>query len=302
MKHIKCLTILFFLCLSFNVYAQLSTNEKPVSFIMKSEMKESKRTAFQTVTTPVLDMEKIEAEDEEDDKYDMPPRFGYSHRVNYDLNNSGTWYTLPNGDKLWQLNVICPNALSVNFCYDKFWLPDGGKLFVFSKDKKHSLGAFTSRNNKGTREQLRGFATGLIYGCDVTLEYYQPKEVNTDAIISIEFVVHGYRYIDLEERSFGNAGNCMVNVNCEEGLEWQNEKTAIALIIVNGERYCTGSLINTTDLSQKPYLLTADHCLGGWANNNIKYDAVTLPNLDHYSFYWDYEAPGCSNVNVEPNY
>lgn len=302
MKHIKCLTILFFLCLSFNVYAQLSTNEKPVSFIMKSEMKESKRTAFQTVTTPVLDMEKIEAEDEEDDKYDMPPRFGYSHRVNYDLNNSGTWYTLPNGDKLWQLNVICPNALSVNFCYDKFWLPDGGKLFVFSKDKKHSIGAFTSRNNKGTREQLRGFATGLIYGCDVTLEYYQPKEVNTDAIISIEFVVHGYRYIDLEERSFGNAGNCMVNVNCEEGLEWQNEKKAIALIIVNGERYCTGSLINTTDLSQKPYLLTADHCLGGWANNNIKYDAVTLPNLDHYSFYWDYEAPGCSNVNVEPNY
>ena len=150
----------------------------------------------QTITMPALDMAKIEAEDKEDEKYDMPPRFGYPHKVNYDLNNSGSWQTLPNGDKLWRLNVVCPSALSVNFCYDKFWIPEGGKLFVYSKDKKHSIGAFTNRNNKGDRENNHGFATELIYGSEVTLEYYQPKNVISDAIISIDVIVHGYRYIN----------------------------------------------------------------------------------------------------------
>lgn len=297
MRKINYITLLFSLCFSYNVCAQLSTNEMPVSFKMKLDVKESKRSAVQVVTTPELDMVKIEAEDKEDEEYDMPPRFGYPHKVNYDLNNSGTWYTLPNGDKLWQLNVICPKALSVNFCYDKFWLPEGGKFFVYSKDRKHSIGAFTSRNNKGTRERLCGFATGLVYGEDVVLEYYQPKETEQDAIISIDMIVHGYRYINI---GFGYSGSCQVNVNCDEGQEWQKEKNAVALILVNGNRYCTGSLINTTDLSRMPYLLTADHCLIDSNNESLKYDAVNSPNLYNYSFYWNYEAPDCTNVNVEP--
>ena len=136
MRSIKYLTCLFLIFLSLNVYAQLSTNEKPISFSMKLDTSEGKTSTIRTITTPVLDMAKIEAEDKEDEKYDMPPRFGYPHKVNYDLINSGTWYTLPNGDKLWQLNVICPNALSVNFSYDKFWIPEGGKFFVYSKDNR----------------------------------------------------------------------------------------------------------------------------------------------------------------------
>lgn len=298
--RLRKILLLVCLCLTANIYAQLSTNEQPVSFGMRMNLADVSKKAVQTITMPALDMAKIEEEDKEDEGYDMPPRFGYPHRVNYDLTNSGTWMELPNGDKLWQLNVVCPGALSVNFCYDKFWIPEGGKFFVYSKDRKHSIGAFTSKNNKGSRDSIRGFATGLVYGNDVVLEYYQPKEVNNDAIISIEYVVHGYRYIKIGKNGLGSSGNCMVNVNCEEGQDWQNEKKAVALILVNGHRYCSGSLINTTDLSQNPYLLTADHCLGEWANNYFKYDAVTSPNLDHYSFFWNYEAPGCSNINVEP--
>lgn len=302
MRYNKTIIIFALLLTSINANAQLNTNEEPVSFSREKELPANFRSMVPVVTMPQLDMEKIAKEDEEDEEYDMPPRFGYTHFVNYNLNNSGKWYEFPNGDKLWQLEVVCPSALSVNFCYDMFWLPDGGKFFVYSKDRKHTLGAFTSRNNKGSRDDTRGFATGLIYGDDVVLEYYQPKDVTFDAIISIDYIVHGYRYIQWDQKSMGDAADCMVNINCEEGQNWQNEKIAVAMIIVNGHRYCTGSLINTTDLGQKPYLLTADHCLGGWANNYIKYDAVTSPYLDHYSFYWNYEAPGCVNLSVEPTY
>lgn len=292
-KSIPLLTLFLFMCM--DSFAQLSTHEQPISFSLDSKLFEMDRSAS-PIIMPELDMAQIEKEDEEDARYDVPPRFGYKHKVNYNLKNSGTWYELPNGDKLWLLNVVCPGALSVNFCYDQFWIPEGGKFFVYSKDKQHSIGAFTSKNNKGDRNNIRGFATGLVYGSDVILEYYQPKEIVTDAIISIDCVVHGYRYIDLDNKALGQSGNCMVNINCEEGQDWQNEKKAVALIIVNGIRWCTGSLINATDLDQKPLFLTANHCLSDG------YDATGNANLDFYSFYWNYEAPGCVNVNTEPSF
>ncbi len=285
--------------------AQLSTNEQPISFGKTFRLADNDRKAVPVITMPELDMKKIEDEDREDEEYDMPPRFGYRHKVDYNLNNSGVWHVLPNGDRLWQVEIVCPGALSVNFCYDKFWIPDGGKFFVYSKDRNHSIGAFTNRNNKGDSINVRGFATGLVYGNDVILEYYQPKDVTTDAVISIEYVVHGYRYVNLGQRSLGFGASCsyMVDINCQEGNDWQYDKCAVAMVIVDGERWCSGSLLVTTDLGQKPYFLTADHCLGAWENGHwIKHDAINLPNLDLYSFYWNYEAPGCNNANVEPSY
>lgn len=287
-------TSFVFLFVFICTYAQLSTNESPISFSMGSKLIETKRS-MTAITMPELNMSEIEKEDAEDEEDDNPPRFGFLHKVNYDLENSGIWYELPNGDKLWQLNVICPGALSINFCFDRFWLPEGGKFFIYSKDRKHSIGAFTNKNNKGDRDNIRGFATGLVYGNDVIIEYYQPKNVTSDAIISIEYVVHGYRYINIGSK-MAQSGSCMVNINCEEGQDWQNEKYAIGMVIVNGNRVCTGSLINTTNLSQKPYFLTANHCISNYG------DAVGNSNLDYFSFCWNYEEPGCSNVFTNPEY
>ena len=286
--------LLLFMFVYSDIFAQLSTNEKPVSFSLKSKPVETSRLLAKVVM-PELDMAKIEKEDKEDEELNMPPRFGYQHFVNYDLNNTGVWYKLPNGDKLWQLNVVCPNALSVNFCYDKFWIPEGGKFFIYSNDKKHVLGAFTAMNNKGDRNNLRGFATGLVSGSNVTLEYYQPKEVIDDAIISVCCVVHGYRYISIPTPNFGYSASCMVNINCEEGQKWQYEKNAVALMIINGAFYCTGSLITSTNNSGEPFFLTANHCISfiGDATNNT--------NLDTSFFYWNYETLGCSNSSEEPS-
>ena len=292
----KIFLLSFALTVNIIGYAQLSTYEQPISFGKDIGMQVIQRNDNRIIMPP-LDMSKIQEEDLEDEKYDMPPRFGYRHKVHYDLNNSGTWFKLPNDDKLWQLNVICSNALSVNFCYDKFWLPEGGKLFIYSKDRKHFIGAFTSKNNRGNREKIRGFATSLVYGNDVILEYYQPKEVTTDAIISIEYVVHGYRYINFGEKSMVSAGDCMVNINCEEGENWQTEKNAVARIILEGAYLCTGSLVTTTGLSGEPILLTANHCI-----TSLDKDALDDPALDYTFFYWNYESPGCVNNTYSTYY
>jgi len=139
-----------------STYGQLSTKELPVSFEYKNL-----NSNVTTKTLPSLDMAIINQEDLEDEKNGVPPRFGYAHKVNYSMDSSGEWSTLANGDRIWRLCISIPEALSINLLYDKFWLPEGGKFFIYSYDKKHSLGAFTSYNNKGTKDSIEGFATGL---------------------------------------------------------------------------------------------------------------------------------------------
>jgi hypothetical protein len=215
--------------------------------------------------------------------------------VNYDLNSAGTWTVLTNGDRIWQLEISCPNALSINLLYDKFWLPERAKFFIYSHNKKHSIGAFTSINNKGDKEKPQGFATGLIYGDRVILEYYLPEDVKEQGIISISYVVHGYRYINVSDfdTSYNGSGSCNINVNCPEGADWQNEKKSIAMIVVGGYRWCSGSLINTIINDARPLFLTANHCLDG-------HDAENDSILTSWSFYWQYESPDCVSTYDPP--
>lgn len=212
---------------------------------------------------------------------------------------------LPDGGNLWRLAINSPGALSLNLLYDKFWLPDSSKFFLYNNKKTKTAGAFTSINNKGSRDKPGKFATELIYGDNVMLEYYQPAEVHDKPIISIAFVVHGYRYINIsDELSVLNLGQslpCNININCSQGAPYQIEKKGVALILVDGTRYCTGSLVNNTSLTLQPYFLTADHCLGG-PENPSKLDAVTNPDAGYWSFMWNYESPTCSNPTTESSF
>lgn len=292
MRKIFLSIVVLCFCLSLN--AQISTNEQPVSYTMDIAAK-----SIDTKTMPALDLAILEKENLRDDDDKKPFRFGFAHQVNYNLHNSGTWQQLPDGSKLWQLNIICPEALSINLLYDKFWIPEGGKFFIYTPDKKNSLGAFTSANNKEGARGQRGFATGLLDGDSIVLEYYQPKEVKDDAILSISAVVHGYRKVDFRTGTlpdgFGTSESCNINVNCSQGQDWQNEKRAVARVLVDGTEWGSGALINSTANTNSSLFLTADHLLdtGG-------YDATGSYNLDNFIFYWNYESSGCSNPSSEP--
>jgi len=289
--------LLLFLTVTFS-YGQVSTWEEPVS--LSREIPAMKKNENTQKIMPFLDMLKIEQEDAEDNLNGVPPRFGFPHETNFTLENSGEWIELPDGDKIWRLQIYCPYATSINLLYDHFWLPEGAKFFIYNNDYKEQLGAFTSKNNKGKKEEMRGFATGLIFGDNITLEYYLPKEVEDMGIISVSHVVHGYRFFTMQEdlgRGFGDSWSKHININCPKGAAWQKEKNAVVLILIDGVRQCTGSLVNTTanENNVSHYILTAAHCL-----SNTGYTGSLPLNLDTWSFLWHYEAPECTNPTVEP--
>ncbi|MAT58225.1 MAG: hypothetical protein CMF23_09660 [Ignavibacteriae bacterium] len=273
-KNIYSNLIIFFLLLggAYTLKAQISEGGIPYS------IKQNIKGSIETITMPSVDVERLLEEDENDSKLGIPLRFGKDHSVNLDMNNSGTWTELSDGSKLWRLRIVCPDAFTTNLLYDWFWMPEGAKFFLYNDDKSEIIGAFTEKNNKEHGE----FATSLISGEAVTLEYYQPALVDKPGIISISTVVHGYRDILSKYfvRDFGSSGSCNNNVACEVGDDWHDEIRSVAMIIVGGSRMCSGSLVNNTSGDLEQLFLTANHCLIG--------------NVSSWVFMFNYDSPQCS--------
>jgi hypothetical protein len=286
MKNVRTLLAVLFIGLGGSLFAQLSEPGTPKSFLTKSLSE-----AIPTLVMPALNMDAVANEDLADEAAGLPPRFGYPFEVDYHTGNSGQWEAYPDGGRVWRLRVQAPGAISINFCYSAWSIPEGGQVWIYSADRSHVIGTFTSNN----AHPDGGFATGLVYGDDVIIEYYEPASAYGTGIINISRIVHGYRYVyelvDVPgvEESFGDSGNCQVNVNCSpEGNNWQDEKRSVAMILSSGFRLCTGSMINNVREDCTPYFLTAHHCRDG-------FDAVSNPNMSSWSFYWMYESPGCAD-------
>ena len=303
----KLLSVLLFNFIMVSIFAQIDNGKTPYSFrntIPSSTSPNARITSGtasnNTMTLSSINLSALQAEDAQDALNGVPPRFGYPHNVNFNLTNSGVWQTLANGDRIWTLEIYSPSAKSINLLYNRFWLPQNAEFYIYNSAKTHSIGGFTSRNNKGTRANPKRFGTGLVFGDRVILEYYEPQNVRGQGIISIAKVVHGYRYISIMQGQsesvlgFGKSGSCQVNVNCPEGNNWQKEKTSVALILVEGMRWCTGSLINNTKNDGALYFLTANHCIND-RRLSRRLDALADTDGSDWSFYWNYESTNCSN-------
>ncbi len=266
------------------VYAQISQGGKPYSFTHQLS------SSIAIKEMPSVDVTTLLHEDSVASK-DAPYRFGYSFNVSYNLLNSGTWVKLNDGSKLWRLKIFSQGAYSINLIYDKFWLPEGARFFIYNNDRNMIIGAYTSRNNKPNGK----FATELVKGEQIILEYYEPKDVNLPGEINISKVIHAYRnFFNYNNKSglnkingFGDAGSCNNNVYCTKAEPWVNEVHSVAKIIL-GNYAGSGSLINNVKSNYAPYFLTANHV----------YEDNT--DVSTWVFYFNYESSTCDNPATEP--
>ena len=232
--------------------AQVSVDGTPYSF------KYNVRADVTTDAMPdEVDIDALLFEDEVSGK-EVPFRFGHPFDVNLNLENSGEWETTDDGGRVWRLGIESNGAYSINLIYDDFWLPEGGKFYVYNADKSQIIGAFTELNNK----EDGIFATAPVAGDHIILEYNEPADSPSGVRIQISSVIHAYKNIfgDHIDRGYGDSGSCNNNVNCPEGADWANEVRAAAMILTSGgSRLCSGSLINNVRQDMTQYFLTANH-------------------------------------------
>jgi len=281
------------------VFAQISEGGSPPSF---TELKTFDEIDLVNIMPP--DMEAVMLEDIDDEKNGTMYKVARLLDVDLSMDNSGTWSELDDGTEIWRLQIRSKDARGIALHFSKFNIPDGAKLFVYKPDRSVVLGAFTSYNNSGNDPT----SIGLLPGQDLIIEYVAPranaktlgyKKVTSPDfhIFRISYMYRGMELFELEQKGtgYGASDDCMVDVNCSEGANWQIQKKGVARIYtVQGMYggYCTGTLVNNTANNGTPYFLTADHC-GGTA---------TTSEFNQWVFYFNWEAAGCNNSTSSPPY
>ncbi len=291
MKKIFFLQI--FLFLSLTLFSQISEGGLPPSFLL-SEKKSIKEINPYKIELK-QDVNKLIYEDDVNSKHGIPIRIAVVIPAKYDLAKDGEWTKLDKKTKICRLSISSPGAKGIILSYDKFYIPYGGKLFIYSKDKGQILGAYSHRTNPNGKE----FSTEIIYGDELILEYVDPM---TGQLPQIKIKDIGYAYNntfsnsvkDVQSNGFTNSGKCEVNINCEEGQNWQLQKKGVACSFYKDNYFwtaCSGSLINNVNQDKTAFYLSAYHC--------YFMDGRTM-NFDMIQFYFNYEFPGCSNSTIYP--
>ncbi len=131
-KTYSILTIILvsvFLFSSNNIIAQISEGGNPYS--TKLELDDN----IKIHEFSKIDIAKINLEDETRDSNGEFYRYGVSIKAGLSLSNSGVWTNLDNGDRIWRLKLKADDALAIGVYYDDFWLPEGGRLFLYNENK-----------------------------------------------------------------------------------------------------------------------------------------------------------------------
>lgn len=275
----KILSTIALVCLVLLGFAQQGDGGTPVSskFAFDPEIL--------SISFPQPDLEALALEDEQlDGKGIAPWRFGFVHETNLNTSNAGSWFNLPNGGKIWMLEVHCENALTVNLTLNNSRITEGNQLFIYHPNRQFVLGKFTQNHLvDGT------LGAELIQGSRAIVEYYvSPENIDNSGYIEVSSVTHGYRTAEDFDRAFGGSGSCNMNVNCPDGQPYQNQRNSVVMLVSGSSGFCTGALINNTANDGKPYVLTARHCgNSGFAN---------------WIFRFNWQATACTNPGSSPTF
>ncbi len=214
----------------------------------------------------------------------------FAHQFTTDLtpDNSGTWETKENGDKVWYLEISSPDAYTINLIFDRYNLPDGAKLFIYNEDMSQVIGAFTSANNNKNGI----LATAPVTGDKVIVEYQEPEDVDFSGELMIGAVNHDFlgvnKYISqLKSTGFTGSDDCEEDVSCYDTNDTIDVRRAALKLIIDGTGLCSATLINNTNEDGTPYVISGAHC---FADDETAQTSVV---------YFNYESPHCSTDQID---
>jgi lysyl endopeptidase len=207
-------------------------------------------------------------------------RFAKMFDVDLHPDNAGFWQMTECG-RVWRLGIRSKGAYSLYFIFNAYKLKKGVKLFIYNEQVTHFAGAFTSSNNNLNNV----LSVNPIPGEAMIIELDVPAGLSDFGILELRQVAHDYTNEFGSHKTLKSADDlsesCMVDINCPEGVSWQNEKRAVCKIICNTD-VCTGALVNNAGNEVIPYVLTAQHC-----NINTPASAAVA------QFLFNYERPIC---------
>ncbi|KGO92084.1 T9SS type A sorting domain-containing protein [Flavobacterium subsaxonicum] len=253
--------------------AQVTNQGKPISW------KFTQQQSVAAYNMPAIDVAVLQQQDLVAAKQkETQWRFAYEFNVSYNLDNSGTWYTMPNGDRVWRINITSAQAKTLHFWFRNFYIPPGASLYVYNANHTDLLGAYTSKQNSSGPY----FGTWPVSGESVFIEYFEPKAQAGQGKLEIFKVGHGYRELYGADKTGQEvlSGDCNYDVECFvegiDNLKDISKKSVTRMLGSTGDGafLATGALINNTANDGTPYVLSANHAWSETAMYTFRFNWI----------------------------
>ncbi|MDQ3016468.1 MAG: hypothetical protein M3R25_07100, partial [Bacteroidota bacterium] len=159
----------------------------------------------------------------------------------------------------------------------------GTKMFIYNNFGTMLSGPITENVIYESK-----YSSDIIDGDHIIVSIFIPKKEFQDFNVEIKSIAYGFDniYNGSSGRNYDDSGTCTIDVNCGQGFGFEAERDAVGLMIVDGERHCSGALINRTCQDMVPLFLTANHCI---VNND--------DDFDEYVYRFNYDSPDPTDLN-----
>lgn len=230
--------------------------------------------AAAVVQWPELDTTALVLEDNLRDPLPATPmRVGVLRKVEGDnlitaLRN-GQWSILPDGTRIWTLQIVSPGAIALRVHFSEFELPEGTTLTVAAESGVAEK-SYSGRGPLGDGSFWSIDTRGKV----VFLEYVDATRGGVQPVIEIDEISHQYREGPPSEAlgvPRGGLQPCQQDVNCHSPDLIARDSVGQMTYTISGQGtfVCTGAILNDNDPNTfAGYFLTANHCLSTQAAVN----------------------------------
>lgn len=249
MKTIWACIFLLLVNLNYQLLAQETTNEQPLS------NQPGKLKSASAISSRYLSLNNREELLKEDEEFPQPLRYAKSFQISMPITELATIDTLSDGYLL-RAKFNTPDAYSIGLLFNEFNLKTGEKLFLYNHNYTKVYGAYTAANNPANDT----LALPDFPGNHLILELFTP---HNPASVKLTIDIINYAYRDLFELLQPKA-DTYIDINCPAGDPYQLHKHSVAKMTFTqsgGSYLCSGALINNTAQDGTPYFLTANHCI-----------------------------------------
>jgi PKD repeat protein len=251
--------------------AQLSEKGIPESFQLGQK---------NAAIIPILKLDSVHVQKmvQSDKEFRIDNRYGVVQNYDINIKEAGVKTEIKGKGTIWQYKIESNDAFSLGIHFKTYHLPQKAKVNVYNSSKSQLRGAFTKiNNNAGNQLSIAEFP-----GKNMIIEYFEPDSPEFSGELVLGAVSQAYT-------DFKSAAIDRLGINCPQGDNWQKEKNSVCLMTfhdASNSYFCTGALLNNVKNDQKPYFLTANHCI---RTEEVASSLVT---------YFNYENSTCSSYDA----
>jgi hypothetical protein len=180
--------------------------------------------------------------------------------------DTGRWFTLPGGERIWRFALHSPDAGGLRVRFSEFNV-GSGRVWVHDGTGSESqvFGPYTGRGIYGDGE----FWSDVVVSDTIFVEFEpggdgQPLDRPPFTIGEISHLFDGALGLHSPSKIAGRAASASCNLDVSCYPEWAETARAVGHIVFErqGSTFvCSGTLLNTTNGGGQPLFLTADHCI-----------------------------------------